>query len=342
MLFRWRNPERERPVSLALQGGGAHGAFTWGVLDALLEDGRLSFDGISGTSAGAMNAVALAQGLMTGGRDGARASLQAFWEAVAHSTPFNLSLGTDAENGSLAPGIKMMMYWARHFSPYQLNPFDINPLRDIINAQIDFERLRHTTAPRLFIAATHANSGRLRLFSTRELSPPALLASACLPSLHHAIEIDGEPYWDGAYSANPAIYPLLYNCRADDILLVLLSPLVHGQTPHTVEEIRARALDLAFNSTFLREMRSFAHAREYVGHSRFAVGRLERRLQRARFHLIEAEALLSQLATETRLATGLPFLLKLRDQGRARAQQWLAAHYPDVGRASSTAIGDVF
>lgn len=342
MLFRWRKRDRARPVSLALQGGGAHGAFTWGVLDALLEDGRLSFDGISGTSAGAMNAVALAQGLMTGGRDGARAALQAFWEAVAHSTPFKLSLGADAENGSLAPGIRMMMYWARQFSPYQLNPFDINPLRDIVNAQIDFERLRHTCAPRLFIAATHANSGRLRLFSTPELCASALLASACLPSLHHAIEIDGEPYWDGAYSANPAIYPLLYSCSADDILLVLLSPLVHGQTPHGAEEIRARALDLAFNSTFLREMRSFAHAREYVGHSRLAVGRLERRLLRARFHLIEGEELLSQLATETRLATGLPFLLKLRDQGRARARQWLAAHYPDVGRASSTDIGDVF
>ena len=340
MLFRWRNPER--PLSLALQGGGAHGAFTWGVLDALLEDGRLSFDGISGTSAGAMNAVALAQGLMVGGREGARAALQAFWEAVARSTPFNLSLGSDAENGHLAPGIKMLLYWARQFSPYQLNPFDINPLRDIVQAQFDFERLRHGSAPRLFIAATHANSGRLRLFTSSEISAQALLASACLPSLHHAIEIEGEPYWDGAYSANPAIYPLIYNCSAADILLVLLSPLVHGETPHTVEEIRNRALDLAFNSTFLREMRSFAHARAYAAGARWLPGRLDRRLHDARFHLIEAEALLSQLAAETRLATGLPFLLRLRDQGRARAQQWLASHYRALGRFSSTDIGDVF
>lgn len=339
MLFSPRNANR---ISLALQGGGAHGAFTWGVLDALLEDGRLSFDGVSGTSAGAMNAVVLADGLLKGGRDGAREALKTFWEAVASSAPFDLSVGADSETGSLAPGVKMLLYWARQFSPSQLNPFDVNPLRDILTAQVDFDRLRARSRLRLFIAATHANTGRLRLFRTRELSVPAVLASACLPSIHHAIEVDGEPYWDGAYSANPAVFPLMYDCDASDILLVLLSPLLHGETPHTSEDIRARQVDLAFNATFLREMRAFAHAREYASRSLLPLGRLERRLKRVNFHLIASEELMSQLAAETKLTTSLAFLEMLRDRGRAHAAEWLATHRGDIGRRSSVDIAGMF
>ncbi|ATE61123.1 patatin-like phospholipase family protein [Thauera sinica] len=339
MLFTPRHANR---VSLALQGGGAHGAFTWGVLDALLEDGRLEFDGVSGTSAGAMNAVVLADGLERGGRDGAREALRRFWEAVASAAPFDLSVGADAETGTLAPGIRMLLYWARQFSPSQLNPFDINPLRDVISAQIDFERLRATSRLKLFVAATHANTGRLRLFRTHELSVAALLASACLPSIHHTIEVDGEPYWDGGYSANPAIFPLVYDCSATDIVLVLLSPLLHGQTPHSAEEIRARQMDLAFNATFLREMRSLAHAREYASRSLLPLGRLERRLKRVHFHLIAADELLSQLATETKLTTSLAFLEMLRERGRAHAADWLEAHRWEIGRRSSVDIGGVF
>ncbi|MBS0544174.1 MAG: patatin-like phospholipase family protein [Proteobacteria bacterium] len=339
MFFGSRSTNR---VSLALQGGGAHGAFTWGVLDALLEDGRLDFEGVSGTSAGAMNAVVLADGLARGGRDGAREALAGFWEAVASSVPFDLSAGTDAENGTMAPGVKMLLYWARQFSPSQLNPFDINPLRDIVSAQIDFDRLRATSPLKLFIAATHANTGRLRLFRTRELSASALLASACLPSIHHTIEIDGEPYWDGGYSANPAVFPLVYDCAANDILLVLLSPLLHGQTPRTAEEIRGRQMDLAFNATFLREMRSLAHAREYASRSVLPVGRLERRLKRLNFHLIADDELMSQLTAETKLTTSLAFLQMLRDRGRAHAREWLSAHFWEIGRRSSVDIGGVF
>jgi NTE family protein len=295
MLFRHRP---SNTVSLALQGGGAHGAFTWGVLDALLEDGRLSFDGVSGTSAGAMNAVVLASGLLQGGRDGARAALERFWHAVAASAPAELPFSQgDETSAGMSAGIRMMLQWARNFSPEQLNPFDVDPLRDLLNTQIDFDHLRAACPVKLFVAATHANTGKLRLFSAAEMSAAAVLASACLPSLHRAIEIDGEPYWDGAYSANPAVFPLFYDCAARDILLVLLSPLLHGETPHSADEIRARSLDLAFNSTFLREMRMFAHAREYAGNSLLPRGRLERRLQRTHFLLIEADELLSQLAS---------------------------------------------
>jgi NTE family protein len=340
MIF--RPPTVDRRVSLALQGGGAHGAFTWGVLDRLLEDGRLDFDGVSGTSAGAMNAVVLAHGLLQDGREGGREALAKFWGAVASSAPFDLSIGADLENGGSAPGVRMLMYWARQFSPQELNPFDINPLRGIVNAQIDFERLRAASPLKLFIAATNANTGRLRLFGTREVTAQALLASACLPSIHHTIEIDGEPYWDGAYSANPAVYPLLYDCAATNVLLVLLSPMLHGETPRTAEEIRSRSLDLAFNATFLREMRAIARAREYASRSMLPLGRLERRLKRVHFHLIEAEELLSQLAAETRLTTSLSFLEMLRDQGREHAGAWLSRHFSKLGKRSSINVRDMF
>lgn len=338
MLFRSRTA---RPINLALQGGGAHGAFTWGVLDALLEDGRLDFEGVSGTSAGAMNAVVLAHGLLQNGRDGAREALASFWQAVAGSAPL-ISAGADPASGSLPPGAQMMLYWMQQLSPQQFNPLDINPLREIVSTQIDFERLRAACPLELFIAATHANSGRLRLFRNHELSADSVLASACLPTLHHAVEIAGEPYWDGAYAANPAVFPLLYQCTCRDILLVLLSTASHGASPSRPQDIRRRSLELAFKSTFLREMHGLVHARRYAGNSLLPLGRLERRLRQARFHLIDAGELLSGLAAESRLTTCLPFLQMLRDQGRAHARAWLAEHYPAVGRGSSVDIQQLF
>ena len=187
-----------------MQGGGAHGAFTWGVLDRLLEDERLEIEAISGASSGAMNAVMLAHGLTIGGREGARQALAHFWETVANRMPFN------PRQGSLFLGL------TRILSPYQLNPFDLNPLRDIVTDLVDFERLRTEDNIKLFVAATQVRTGKLRLFETEELSADALLASAALPSLHHAVEIEGEPYWDGGFSANPAIFPLLYHCESRD------------------------------------------------------------------------------------------------------------------------------
>lgn len=320
MRFRSRG---RRVLSLALQGGGAHGAFTWGVLDRLLEEGIVDFDGVSGASAGAMNAVVLAQGLLQGGGDGARAALRRFWEAVAAAMPFDLAAG--GSGGTIAPAIRMLRYWTSHFSPSQLNPFDLNPLREIVVAQIDFERLRAASPLALFVAATHANTGRLRLFRTDEIDAAALLASACVPWLHHPIEIGGEPYWDGAFAANPAVRPLVYECAAADVLLVLLSPAVHGPTPRSAEEIRVRSLDLAFNANLLTELESLAAARDHAARSWLPFGRLERRLRRLRLHRIEADPPANGLAGETRLATSLSFLEMLHEQGRARAAEWLAA-----------------
>ncbi len=336
-------------LNLALQGGGAHGAFTWGVLDALLEDGEFGFDGVSGTSAGAMNAICLAEGWRRGGRDGARAALAAFWEAVAASSPFE-SVDADPANPQLAPALKLFLQMSEHLSPAQLNPFDLNPLRDILAEQIDFAALRRNCPLRLFIAATHANSGKLKIFRNPELSLDAVLASACLPTIHHTVTIDGEPYWDGGYSANPAVFPLFYECPARDILLVLLSPLKFGETPTSAQEIRHRLQELAFNNTFLREMRMFAHLQDQIREAprawwqpRWLVeNQLEARLANTRFHAISADALMRELPSATRLTVNLPFFNRLRDDGRAHAQAWLAEHRAAVGTRSSLDLASLF
>lgn len=321
-------------LNLALQGGGAHGAFTWGVLDALLEDGRLSLDGVSGSSAGAMNAVLLAQGLMDGGREGARAALAGFWTAVAAAAP----------DGIPPPMIRLLLHWTHYLSPEQINPFDLNPLRRILAEQVDFERLRRESPVKLFIAATNVGSGRLRLFRNAELSADALLASACLPTLHRSIEIDGEAYWDGGYTANPTVFPLFYECKARDTLLVLLTPLKHERTPVSAADIQTRVMEIAFASTFLREMRMFAHVQRHLP-GRFLglqFGRLERRVQRSRFHLIAADAALGEFGAETKMAANLKFFDKLKTLGRAQGQQWLAAHFDAVGRRSTIDLEALF
>ncbi len=344
------SPPSHTTVNLALQGGGAHGAFTWGVLDALLEDGRLDFEGVSGTSAGAMNAVCLAQGLMVGGRDGAREALARFWTAVAESSPFPDSGNTDGEPPAIPAALKLMLQWTEYLSPEQLNPFDLNPLRDVVTAQIDFERLQRHSPVKLFIAATHANSGKLRIFHNHELSVDALLASACLPTIHRTVMIDGEPYWDGGYSANPAVFPLFYDCTAADILLVLLTPLHFGETPDSAQNIRVRLRELGFSATFLREMRMFAHLRERVGESRLPawlqawipIGQLEQRVRQVRFHAISAEALMSELAPESKLAANLSFFQRLHSNGREHAKTWLAAQRTAIGRRSTLDLAKIY
>ena len=333
------------PLALALQGGGAHGAYTWGVLDRLLEAG-VPIEGISGTSAGAMNAVALAEGWTTGGADGARAALDRFWTAVGDSVPFHLELLqslSPSGDGSLPSPMNMMLGLARVFSPYQLNPFDLNPLRDVVRAQFDFERIRRACPLKLFIAATAVRTGKVRLFRTAELGEAAVLASACLPTLHHAVEIDGEHYWDGGFTANPAIYPLLYECDTADLLMVLLNPLQHEHAPRSAAEIATRSMELGFSTTFLREMRMIAHARQFIAERpRWSpIGRLERRLLHERFHLIDAPEL-GDADSASKLDATASSLLRLRELGRARAEVWLQTHAHGVGRRETIDVGTLF
>jgi NTE family protein len=353
-----KNDTTQCAINLGLQGGGAHGAYSWGVLDALLQDGRFDFDGISGTSAGAMNAVVLADGLMKGGQEGARHALAEFWRAVADSVPLDLSMPVGGGKGvALLPTTRMMLNWTQYFSPYQINPLNFNPLRKLLKAQVDFDGLRAHNPVRLFLAATHANTGKLRLFRNPEISIDAVLASACLPMLNQAIVIDGEPYWDGGYAANPAVFPLFNECESRDILLVLLAPPVYGDTPRTVEEIRARTLEFAFNTSLLREMLLFAHVLDYshdhapqeagkgwagrrsllrlLGRAQEELSGFERQMVETRFHLIEAENLLLQFGSATKIAADWSFLKKLHDIGYEKTQLWLAEHGEQVGKETS-------
>lgn len=331
-----RTPTRR--ISLALQGGGAHGAFTWGVLDALLADDRVQFEGLSGSSAGAMNAVVLAHGWMSGGRDGGRQALNKFWAAVGQQMPKGMVIQGESDTISLSPASKLLANWAGYFSPSQLNPFDLNPLRELIASQVDFEQLRAACPFKLFIGATQANTGKLRVFREGELTLEMLLASACLPKIHHAVEIEGEPYWDGGYSANPAVFPLFYDCDSSDVLLVLLSPLQREDTPRTVEAIEARIVELAFSAHFMREMRMFSQAVDYASPRFLTMGRLERRLLKMRFHMIDSSQLASLQRTDTKLLAHPPFLERLRAQGQARATVWLAKHFDGVGRHSTVDV----
>jgi NTE family protein len=332
----WRSLRTRSPrLNLALQGGGAHGAFTWGVLDALLEDPRMAFEGLSGSSAGAMNAVVLADGWMKAGREGAREALAQFWAVVGKQMPSGMVTHGQGDAIDLSPASKLLASWLGYFSPSQLNPFDLNPLRAMLEHQIDFERLRASSPFKLFVGTTQANTGKLRVFREHELTVDVLLASACLPRIHHAVEIDGEPYWDGGYSANPAVFPLFYDCEARDVLLVLLSPLKHEGTPRTVEQIEARIAELSFSAHFMREMRMFVQARGYSSPNFLTRGRLERRLQQVRFHMIDSSGLPSLRRTETKLLAYGPFLQRLRQQGRERAAVWLADQSEGIGRRST-------
>jgi NTE family protein len=334
-------PPTPRPISLALQGGGAHGAFTWGVLDALLERTTHRIAAISGTSAGAVNAVVLTHGLLRGGREGARASLAAFWDDVGRTVPWD-ALGLLAGSGEqLSPAGRLLLQWAQALSPTRSNPLGLDPLRDLLGRQVDFAALREQDQVQLHIAATQANSGRLRVFGQRELSVDVVLASACLPTLQRAVLIDGEHYWDGGYSANPALFPLVCGRRADDLLVVMLSPWEWGGTPQSVEEIRVRALDIAFNASFLCEMRLLAEATRLAQRA-FWPGPLERCLRAVRWHLIDGHDTLSALPVDSKMITHPQLLNRLRDAGRAQALSWIELQGTAIGRRSSVDLAQLF
>lgn len=331
---RWATPDTTpAKLNLALQGGGAHGAFTWGVLDALLQDPRTHFEGISGSSAGAMNAVLLAQGWMAGGREGARQALADFWTAVGQQLPWDMLTTGGGDAISLSPASKMLANWAGFFAPAELNPLAINPLRNLLQRQVDFAQLRKHSPFKLFVGSTQVNTGKLRLFREQELTVDVLLASACLPKIHHTVEIDGQPYWDGGFAANPAVFPLFYDCGASDILLVLLAPLEHSGVPQTVDAIEARTQELGFTTHFLREMQMFARVQ---GSTRGKPqGLLEQRLDDVRFHMIDSSQLPSLQRSETKLLAQASFLTLLHGQGLERGQRWLAQHGDAVGQRTT-------
>jgi NTE family protein len=333
---------KRKTISLALQGGGSHGAFTWGVLDRLLEDERIWLEGVSGASAGALNAVVLANGLVAGGRDGAREALKVFWDSVATREPFTLTPGSSPPNGSGShlSALKAFLFWSRFYSPYQLNPFNLNPLRDILSRQIDFERLRAECPLSLFVAATAVETGMPRLFRNAELTVDVLLASACLPQLHHSVQIDGVAYWDGGLTANPPVRPLLYKCAADDILVVLLNPFRRSRTPATADAIFDRMTEISFTSAFYAELQGIAMAKQEAEEGSFCFGTLERRLKRLKTHLIDSQELMSALEPLSKLDTHASFIKALHEEGRSQAHAWLETNYRHIGVRSSFALAE--
>jgi NTE family protein len=322
-------------VDLALQGGGAHGALTWGVLDRLLEEPWLRIDGISGTSAGAMNAAVLAAGHAAGGAEGARAALADFWQRVSRAallsplrrTPLDVLLGRWTLDHS--PVFVAMDLASRLFSPYDLTPSGFNPLRQILAESVDFRRL--ADAPiKVFVTATNVHTGRGRVFRNNALRPEVLLASACLPTLFQAIEIDGEPYWDGGYSGNPTITPLVRECTSHDTILVQINPIERPGTPRTARDILNRLNEVSFNAVLLKELRMIALLRQ-VADGGASEGALWADM---RIHRIASDVVAS-LGYSSKLNAEWDFLCMLRDEGRRATEAFLAAHVEDLGRRSS-------
>ena len=322
-------------VDLALQGGGSHGAFTWGVLDRLLEEPWLRFIGISGTSAGAMNAAVMVAGHAAGGAAGARDALEAFWRRVSEAarlspfqrSPLDILLGRWTLDYS--PMFVAMDLASRLFSPYDLNPGGLNPLRDVLADSIDFGQL--AKAPiKLFITATNVHTGRGRVFRNAEVTPDVMLASACLPTLFQAVEIDGEPYWDGGYSGNPTLTPLVRECDASDTIIVPINPIERPGTPRTARDILNRLNEISFNSPAIKELRMIALLQQAAdpGGGEGAIW------ASMRIHRVRNDVMV-ELGYSSKLNAEWDFLAMLRDRGRAAAEEFLAEHGHDLGKRST-------
>ncbi len=336
------------PINLALQGGGSHGAFTWGALDWLLEHQTMRIEAVSGTSAGAMNATALAHGWLEGGKkapqEGARAALEQFWRKVSQagmvSAPVSSLL---AQTGLLQHPMAMLWstvntFWmdslTRTLSPYQLNPSNVNPLRSILEEQIDFERLRASSAFSLMIAATRVRDGRVKIFREKELTSDMVLASACLPTLFQAVHIAGDDYWDGGYTADPALWPLFYESRALDTVLIMVNPLTRQAMPRNSEDIVDRLNEISFNASLLAELRAVAFAQR-LHEEQWLKPEFADRLRDPRIHMLLADEALKDFPVSSKMRTDWEFLSDLKERGRAHAATWWKKASPSVGKHSS-------
>jgi NTE family protein len=336
--------EPAKSISLALQGGGAHGAFQWGVIDRLLEDGRVEIKAVAGASGGAMNGVVLAAGLLEGGPDGARAKLDVFWRTVNEAGGRNAFGDVAVWNAffnpdwlKATPGWQMAQTWASGFSPYQFNPLNLNPLRAALDRVVDFAVLRARSPVALYVSATAVYTSRSRIFRTHELTTDHLLASACLPQLFQAVEIDGEPYWDGGFLANPPLWPLFYDPTPPDILIVNLNPFVRKTTPKTPGDILTRLNEVSFNAPLVAELRAVAFVQKLIGEG-LLTEKAEGRYRNMLIHAIEADRWLQDLSMESKFDTEWSFLTELKARGRRAATEWLAKGLADVGVKSSVDV----
>ena len=327
-------------VDLGLQGGGSHGAFTWGVLDRLLEEPWLVFDGISGTSAGAMNAVVMADGLAAGGPPQARVALEQFWKRVSDAALLSplrrgpLEILTGRWTLDYSPVFAALDISARVFSPYDLNPLGANPLRQILADSVDFKRLGRAPI-KIFVTATNVRTGRGRVFRNTDITPDVLLASACLPTLFQAVEIDGDPYWDGGYSGNPTMTPLIRECTASDTILVQINPIERPGIPRTAREIHNRLNEVAFNAVLMKELRAAALLRKAADPGS-GEGRVWAEM---RVHRIASDVMID-LGYSSKLLAEWEFFWMLREEGRKAAQAFLDTHGMDLGLRSTLDVDE--
>ena len=341
-----RKPKGDtKKVAIAMQGGGSHGAFSWGVMDRLLEDGRFEVEGLTGTSAGGMNAVAVVQGLMRGGNQGARDEMKAFWQRISevgknsslnNRGPIDKMLGKYTMYNS--PGYIIFDYLSRIFSPYELNPLQIDPLKDVISKSFDFEALRKYKGCKVYLCATHVFTGKLRIFSIDELQPECLQATACLPSIHNAVLVDGEYYWDGGFIGNPVFFPLIYDCETPDIILIQLNPTVREKLPTTSREIADRLNEITNNASVIREMRAISFITDLIEDGTIDASKIKK----INMHVIEDEECFQELGWSSKLNTEWEFFTHLFEKGRTAADRWIKQNYDSVGKRTTAPMREHF
>jgi len=335
------NSATPKRINLALQGGGAHGAFTWGVLEQLLCEERIAVEGISGTSAGAVNAVMLADGLMRGGREEAQKRLADFWRA-ASSTGGLPALQREVLQRLLSftplegtPVQAWLDALSRYFSPYDVNPLNINPLKDLIERFVDFDKLRSTDHLQLFVSATNVQTGRVRIFPRNKITAEAVMASACLPTIFRAVEIDGVPYWDGGYLGNPVIFPFFRTTTTEDVLVVQINPLVRQATPMSSAEIINRINEITFNSSLIDEYRAIDFVARLIDQGRLPRGIGPGQYRRINVHRIVLDRFGTHFDSFSKLSTDYDFFEMLRVSGRRAARRFLDEHFDDIGVKST-------
>ena len=334
----------KKKIDIALQGGGSHGAFSWGVLDRLLQLEDIEIVGISGTSAGAMNAVALAQGLTQAGPEGARELLGTYWKQVSRASrasPYKRTLWDKLRGDwslEFSPGFIVSQFTRQIASPYQFNPLNINPLRDLVQDCFDFDVINSADGPRIFLSATNVRTGRAKVFRQPDLTVDAVMASACLPHVFKAVEIDGEAYWDGGYMGNPPLFPLVDETEARDVVIVQINPFQRTDIPTTPYEIENRLNEITFNSSLMKELRSIGFLWEIIEHDE-----LDRAAYRdGRLHRIHATEAMCRLSVSSKMNAEMAFLEYLFEIGRETADEWIKVSWTDVGKSSTWRPIEIF
>ncbi len=328
-----------KKLNLALQGGGAHGAYTWGVLDYLLEQKQFDIESVTATSAGSMNAAVMMYGLMQNGHDGGREYLERFWrrvsEASAFINPMQKSFTDKLFNNNFA--FNMFDTWSRALSPYQFNPLNYNPLKDILEDMIEFDRFKQCNEGKLFICATNVNTGEAKIFENHEMSSAVLLASAALPNLFQAVEVNGEHYWDGGYMGNPSLWPLFYKASTPDILIIHVNPIYRPEVPTEAHGIENRINEITFNSSLMKELRSIAFVQKLIQDDMLKPA-YKKDYRDMYLHAIRSEEVMRDLTVSSKFDTSWSFLVHLRDLGRNCAKEWFEKNFDKVGKQSTVDI----